>query len=196
MDSEGYVAIGWPELGDLSRFDNMKINEMKNEIKKIYEDNYSKTPQVIGRWTSQVTTFLTRLKQGTIVIAADGEQILGVGKITGNYQYLEEKDFPHTIETEWLYTPNEKLPHAKEGLQTTVYTLRNVENLLMIEKWLSNIEADPVDKKQQEKLSQLTGVASKIEKILKRKKQVILYGPRSEEHTSELQSRGHLVCRL
>ena len=177
MYSEGYVAIGWPELGDLSRFDNMKINEMKNEIKKIYEDNYSKTPQVIGRWTSQVTTFLTRLKQGTIVIAADGEQILGVGKITGNYQYLEEKDFPHTIETEWLYTPNEKLPHAKEGLQTTVYTLRNVENLLMIEKWLSNIEADPVDKKQQEKLSQLTGVASKIEKILKRKKQVILYGP-------------------
>src|SRR5690625_7775135 len=47
----------------------------------------------------------------------------------------------------------------------------------MIEKWLSNIEADPVDKKQQEKLSQLTGVASKIEKILERKKQVILYGP-------------------
>src|SRR5439155_23280049 len=25
---------------------------------------------------------------------------------------------------------------------------------------------------------------------------VVLLGPRSEEHTSELQSRGHLVCRL
>src|SRR5690625_6998798 len=26
--------------------------------------------------------------------------------------------------------------------------------------------------------------------------QLLLFGPRSEEHTSELQSRGHLVCRL
>lgn len=177
MYSEGYVAIGWPELGNLSKFEDMKINEMKNKIKKIYEDNYSETSQVLGRWASQVTTFLTRLNQGTIVIAADGEQVLGVGKITGNYEYLEEKAFPHTIETEWITTPNEKLPYAKEGLQTTVHRLRNIDNLLMIEKWLSYTGINQMEKKRPGKLARLTGVASKIERILKRKKQVILYGP-------------------
>lgn len=95
---------------------------MKEKIKQIYEENYSQTSQVIGRWTSQVTAFLTRLKEGTIVIVADGEQVLGIGIITGNYRYLPENDFPHTIETEWLQTPNQKLPNAREGLQTTVYT--------------------------------------------------------------------------
>lgn len=178
MYSEGHVAIGWPELGDLSRFEDMKINEMKADIKKIYEENYSQTPQVIGRWTSQVTAFLTRLKKGTIVIAADGEQVLGIGKITGNYRYVPEKDFPHTIETEWLHTPNQKLPNAREGLQTTVYTMRTVENLLQIEKWLAQNKAQaPVGQTPPVKLASLTGVASKIEAILKRKKQVILYGP-------------------
>lgn len=177
MYSEGYVSIGWPELGDLSRFENMKINDMKKEIKQIYEENYSKTPQVIGRWTSQVTTFLTRLKKGAIVVAADGERVLGIGKITGDYEFREGKDFPHTIETEWLTTPNEKLPNAREGLQTTVYQLRNVENLLQIENWLSNIETDPEVGVRPEKLEALTGASSKIERILKRKKQVILYGP-------------------
>lgn len=179
MYSGGYVAIGWPELGDLSRFEDMKINEMKTEIKKIYEKNYSKTPQVVGRWTSQVTTFLRRLKKGTVVIAAEGERVLGIGKITGNYEHMKEKDFPHTIETEWLKTPNAKLPSPKEGLQTTVQILRNVDNLVMIEKWLSNtnIKLQVEGKRQHNKLDSLTGIASKIEKILKRKKQVILYGP-------------------
>lgn len=177
MYSEGNVSIGWPELGDLSRFENMKIIDMKKEIKQIYEENYSKTPQVIGRWTSQVTTFLRRLKKGTIVVAAEGEQVLGIGKITGNYEYKEGKDFPHTIETEWVMTPNEKLPNAREGLQTTVYHLRDVENLLQIEKWLANIETNQKIEVRPKKLETLTGVSSKIERILKRKKQVILYGP-------------------
>lgn len=177
MYSEGYVAIGWPELGDLNRFEDVKINQMKAEIKKIYEENYTQTPQVIGRWTSQVTAFLTRLKKGTIVVAADGEQVLGIGKITGDYRYLPEKDFPHTIETEWLHTPNQKLPNAREGLQTTVYTMRNVENLLQIEKWLSQKVLQSDNNKPTVKLASLTGVAGKIEEILKRKKQVILYGP-------------------
>lgn len=177
MYSEGYVAIGWPELGDLNRFEDVKINQMKAEIKKIYEENYTQTPQVIGRWTSQVTAFLTRLKKGTIVVAADGEQVLGIGKITGDYRYLPDKDFPHTIETEWLHTPNQKLPNAREGLQTTVYTMRNVENLLQIEKWLSQKVLQSDNNKPTVKLASLTGVAGKIEEILKRKKQVILYGP-------------------
>lgn len=55
--------------------------------------------------------------------------------------------------------------------------MKNVENLLEIEKWLSNQDQQPIRPNPPEKLDSLTGVASKIEKILKRKKQVILYGP-------------------
>ncbi|WP_200801562.1 AAA family ATPase [Bacillus sinesaloumensis] len=192
MYTNGYVAIGWPELGDLSRFDTMKINPMKAEMKKIFEEHYpTQTPQVIGRWTSQVAAFLTRLKKGTIVVAADGETILGIGKTTGTYTFREDKEFPHTIETQWLHKVNQKLPFPREGILTTVHTLKNVDNLLEIESILSQNGTSPAEPKPTGQLENLTGIASRIEGILRRKKQVILYGPPGTGKTYHAEKTSH-----
>src|SRR5439155_5277368 len=40
------------------------------------------------------------------------------------------------------------------------------------------------------------GATDRIGELVRRGIPVLAYGSRSEEHTSELQSRGHLVCRL
>ncbi|MFV8829533.1 AAA family ATPase [Alkalihalobacterium sp. APHAB7] len=194
MYIEGHIAIGWPALGDLSRFEDMKITEMKKHIRAILEENYDQTPQVIGKWTLQIVTFFTRLHRGTVIVAAEGQTVLGIGKVIGGYQYVEGKDFPHTVKVDWLKTPNTKLPNPSEGLQTTTYQLRDIDNLLAIEKILAEEQHEPIPVPT--KLEPLTGMATKIEKILSRKRQVILYGPpgtgktHHAEHTcSELSAR-------
>src|SRR5690625_5968564 len=45
------------------------------------------------------------------------------------------------------------------------------------------------------RLDEELGVSADVEYVYKFQYQA-RFGPRSEEHTSELQSRGHLVCRL
>src|SRR5207253_1456698 len=53
-----------------------------------------------------------------------------------------------------------------------------------------------VDDKQDAHVKSLDEVKAQIEPLIKQQKATRLDLVRSEEHTSELQSRGHLVCRL
>jgi 5-methylcytosine-specific restriction enzyme B len=178
MYNEGYVSIGWPKLGNLERFEDMKVTEMKNQLKSLLEEFYPQAPNVITKWANQISMFFTRLMKGTIVVAAEGEKVLGIGKVIGDYKYMEGKDFPHTIKTEWIATPNTKLPNSKEGLQTTVHALKDIDNFIAIEKLLAEPknEAFPATTVAL-KLEKLSEMTLKIEGILNRKKQVILYGP-------------------
>jgi 5-methylcytosine-specific restriction enzyme B len=87
-------------LGDLSRFDELNRTEIKKQITPLLQENYPNTPQVIGKWSTQIAIFLKKMKKGTIVVAAEGEKVLRIGKVIGGYEFKEGKDFPHTIKTE------------------------------------------------------------------------------------------------
>lgn len=110
-------------------------------------------------------------------MAADGETVLGVGQVSDEYEYREELAFPHIIKVNWIYVSKTKLPKPSEGLRTTVYQYKEFENIVEIEK-LVNIEfAELPDNNAILPLAPLTGIASQIENILERKKQIIIYGP-------------------
>lgn len=179
MYSEGYVAMGWPELGDLSDLKSMKRSQIRAEIKKRLEEKTGQSPQVINKWTRQAAAFLIHLNKGAIVVAVKGDEVLGAGKIISDYRYVPDKEFPHLYETEWLHTRHQKLPNPAEGKKSYIYTIKDPDNLLQIEKWLSQKQKrrEAPLKSPADKLTPLSGVAGKIERILKRKKQVILYGP-------------------
>ena len=121
------------------------------------------------------------MSEGDVVLAADGETILGIGKVVGEYQYEPELDLPHHREVEWLNLTAWKVP-MNEGLGTTVREIRNHgENILEAER---RIQASPPDKPHPvpppppiKKLFRLTGVPGRIQSVLERKGQVILYGP-------------------
>jgi 5-methylcytosine-specific restriction protein B len=178
MLQNGYASIGWPSLGNLRELDNKNDTSAKEYIKKNLSENYSTSPSAIGRWALQIINFCRYIKKNDIIVAVQGQNVLGLGRVIGEYEYRPGLNFPHCIDVQWLKTLNTKLPNASEGILTTVYQYKDPTNLIEIEKLLNSQDSITIiDKKPSKTLENLTGVIGKLESILYRKKQVILYGP-------------------
>ena len=179
MQDRNCVAVGWPTLGDLSWVETTKASREK--LRSLLKEKHTKHPSAGGNDVAQITQFIAEMSEGDVVLAADGETILGIGKVVGEYQYEPELDLPHHREVEWLNLTAWKVP-MNEGLGTTVREIRNHgENILEAER---RIQASPPDKPHPvpppppiKKLFRLTGVPGRIQSVLERKGQVILYGP-------------------
>ena len=172
MKSSNCVAIGWSDLGDLSNYDYNQ--EDKNKIKeKIKEMYYLDSPSLAGRKGTEVFRFVRVISEGDLVIASDGGQVIGIGKITGDYYFDPAYDFPHRRSVEWLSLEEWSLPKS-EGLRTTVFEIKNPLNIVQIEKVVFNVTPPTLQKRPPEKL---TGIPGRIQLILERKGQVIIYGP-------------------
>lgn len=173
----GYVSIGWGNLGDLNKLENMNNKEAKELLKKELSDKYPNTPQVTGKSANQVLSFYRDIKQNDTVVAVEGKKVLGIGKVVGDYEYRDGLAFPHCISVKWLMTTTEQLPKPKEGLLTTVNQYKDLDNLVEIERLMGS-GVPPIDPPTPPGiLSGLTGVIEKVEKVLHRKKQLVLYGP-------------------
>lgn len=93
MREGGFVAIGWADLSELSwvRLDQ----ESKNRLRELVQASYPNTAQAVGRAVQQVFNFVAAIAEGDIVLASDGAAVLGVGRVTGEYQFDGSADFPH-----------------------------------------------------------------------------------------------------
>jgi len=174
------IAVGWDKVGDLS--DIAYDRASKERVRELIGDTCpDKSPQVIGRETQQLFNFAAVLEEGDIVLAADGQTIIGVGRIAGNYLYDPSSDFPHRRPVDWLRHDEWQLPQKKEGVRTSVHPLRRFpENLVEIERRILTAgELVPIVPAVVLKpgVPRLTGVPGRIQSILERKGQVILYGP-------------------
>jgi 5-methylcytosine-specific restriction protein B len=199
MRDKGIVSVGWSELGDLS--DLTYDQQSKNRVRDLMAKEYPSTPQVIGRHAQQLFTFVTAVKEGDIVLAADGMTIYGIGRVTEGYKYDSSMDFPHYHPIQWLYIGEFKLPYAKEGLRTSLSEITEPDNQLEIQRIILNpavlsLPAQIINPLQS--LPTLDGWPGRIQKILERKGQVILYGPPgtgkthwAEQTACELAARKH-----
>lgn len=180
MMENSYISIGWSELGDLNKY-GQEDSEFRNSLKDAVEQHYPNPPQTISRELNEIIRFVKTIKENDIIVAGDGMQTLGIGRVTGGYEYHEGLQFPHVREVEWVYVEQTQLPEAKEGLRTTVYPYKNADNILKIRELLSIEPAESkktaVVKPVERPLIPLEGIMKKIDSILERKKQLILYGP-------------------
>lgn len=181
MRDGSYVAVGWPALGDLS--DVTLTQTSKDDLRARMANRYPSTPQAIGKATLQLLRFVAGFEAGDIVLAADGGEILGVGRIGGDYCYMPGEDFPHRRAVDWLSTRSWQLP-VSEGLRTTIHEMRkDARNLVEAERVILEPQAGmppPPPGNQAVPLpppSELTGVLARLSTVLDRKGQVILYGP-------------------
>lgn len=175
----GYVSIGWPKLGNLRDYEEQDKTNLKAKLVEVLEKEYSNTPQAIGKFANQILSFYFNINPQDVIVAVDGERVLGVGQAAGGYEYKDGLAFPHIIKVDWIYLAETHLPNPREGILTTVYQYKETDNILAIEKLANTpfIESLYADDSEAEPLTPLSGISLQIENILNRKKQVILYGP-------------------
>lgn len=173
MRDGNYVSIGWSDVGDLSwlEYSQKSKDELRNIVNKQYSPN---TPQATGQITSKIFNFVIHIRENDIVLAADGQQILGIGRVIGDYEYEALLDFPHIKPVEWLSFENWEL---EEGLRRAVAELRKPANLVEIEKKIFTIETKAFHKSGKSVHNKLSGIPGRIQDILARKRQVIIFGP-------------------
>lgn len=172
MLEKDYISIGWSELGDLTQY-GQEDSEIRNSLKEPFEKLYPNVPQTVSREINEIRFFKT-IKENDIVVAGDGMQTLGIGRVLGGYEYHEGLEFPHIRQVEWVYTEQTQLPEAKEGLRTTVISYKNVDNILTIRELLAKGATEPkntvVIKPIERPLLPLEGPIKKIDSILERQK--------------------------
>ncbi len=173
MRAGSHVSIGWSDMGDLSWVEYSQNS--KDQLSEIVKEQYaSKTPQEVGKTTRKIFDFVTRIGEDDIVLAADGKQILGIGRVIGNYEYNAALGFPHMRPVEWLSFESWEL---SEGLQNAVAEIRKPVNLVEIERKILTPGKETISIPTKSIRKKLSGIPGRIQEILERKKQVILYGP-------------------
>jgi 5-methylcytosine-specific restriction protein B len=179
MKDENCAAIGWRMIGDLSGLADDP--DGKSKIRKQLEAEGDK-PNIASNSANQISNFVTRVAEGDVVLAADGEQILGIGKVTGPYAFkaTDNHGAPHRRPVNWLDTQTWKLPE-REGLRSTVRQLNKYPvNLVEIEKRLFGAATESAPQAPAVAVKALGGLESipgRIQAALERKGQVIVYGP-------------------
>jgi 5-methylcytosine-specific restriction protein B len=178
MRSGNCVAIGWSELGDLSAFTpDLKSRE---SIKALMAEKYPNDPRTTGRSGSEVFRFVATVSEGDLAFACDGAAVLGIGKVSGGYSYLQDADFPHQRPVQWLSLEEWKMPKP-EGLRKTVYEIKDSNNLIEAERRLLSKGDKSIHIEPQVRVAplvtKLQGFVGRVQSALERKGQVILYGP-------------------
>ena len=187
MKAGGYAAVGWAELGDLSPV--LAGEDVKGKLAEMLIKEYQNEPNVASRKAGEIRNFAKDMGESDVILAAEGERILGIGLIKGPYRFetTPPENAPHRRQVEWHITPEWKLP-VSEGLRTTVWKLRKDDrNLVEVERKLldpalPNI-SQPMARAQSpqkaiRKIVRLEGkIPGQLQTILERKGQAILYGP-------------------
>ena len=134
MKTNDLVCIGWSDIGDL----NEAEIKTKNDIKKLFENEgiYKDKKGVLTRKAGEIFDFYSKVNIGDVVLAQDGETVLGIGIVKDEYFFNEKENFAHQKMVEWKVI-NPKLKN-KEGLQTTVYKISEINMHHKIEDLLNN----------------------------------------------------------
>jgi 5-methylcytosine-specific restriction enzyme B len=179
MREENCAAVGWDTIEDLSGLADDPGG--KDKIRKQLEAEGHK-PNVASGSANQISSFVTRISEGDVILAANGQDILGIGKVTGPYQYksADAHGAPHRRPVKWLETKTWKLPET-EGLQSTVRQLNKYPaNLVEIERRLFAASPEPAVQSTAAAINvlrELEDIPGRIQAILDRKGQAIVYGP-------------------
>jgi 5-methylcytosine-specific restriction protein B len=186
MRDGAFVSIGWHDVvPDLTSYVGQDRNDIKNQIRDWLLPRWPSNPSMATRKAGEILNFARAIAEHDFVLAVEGQKVLGVGRVSGPYEYDPELDFPHKRPVEWLLLDDWQMP-VTEGPRTTVFELgRNADNLLEIERRVFHRGPIPASAGQSSPgvsnitvpLPPLDPLAARIDSILHRKGQIVLYGP-------------------
>lgn len=149
MRAGNCIAACWPEWGDLSAVEPAGLAQ-------------------------QAARFVTRIREGDLVLACDVERVFGIGRVIGPYSHEPTTEFRHRRPVQWLTQDPWTLPEPSRPKSIISHLPKAAANILQTEQrlWASSGPRKPLIPTQR-----LSGTAGRIQSILERKCQVILYGP-------------------
>jgi 5-methylcytosine-specific restriction protein B len=200
MLAGGFAAVGWRALGDLSAVASGPLDKAAWEAKykAVYPHAHGPTE---SNQRKQLLDFVRTAQERDVIVAADGQQVLGIGQITGPYVHRPDlAPFAHTRPVEWLaFPPKGATWKLDEGLQTTFRMLRDAKTWVAVERWRFDDADEGPGSNRVQVMPALAPVIARVERVLRRKGQVILHGPpgtgktfRGEQAACELASRAWL----
>jgi 5-methylcytosine-specific restriction protein B len=192
MRAGSFVSIGWGDaLGNLTEVIGGEPRPAKQKIRDWLLPSLENAG-VATRKAGEVFNFCRVMEENDLVLACEGQDVIGVGRVRGSYRYDNGLTFPHLRPVEWLLVDRWKMPES-EGLHTTVCEIgRKALNLLELERRLfvrglpsSNLSplthspagAAGLADVETVPLPGLDPLMARIEATLTRKGQIVLYGP-------------------
>lgn len=140
MLNGNFVSIGWSRIGDLYAKEVTEKAEIINLLDKFkydFKNNSSKS-----RKAGEIFNFYDTIKTGDIVLAQDGDTVLGVGEVIGDYEFNADLDFTHTRPVKWFASDMTDFL-SSDGRRTTVFeitdtsTISRVKNIVNAENNIS-----------------------------------------------------------
>jgi 5-methylcytosine-specific restriction protein B len=196
MRAHGLVHVGWPKVGDLSELaDSLGTKEaIADRVSKFYPGS----PKSIGNAVNQLLRFSARYNPRDRITVTLGENVLGIGELSGPYTYNPTSASPHERRVTWKSLVEWKeLP--TESRRSSLGTIKDPPNRVAIERHIiedassvagaavavdrtmsgaSFREDSPASASRSTlALPRLQGELARVQEILERKGQVILYGP-------------------
>ena len=165
------IALPYSEIGNLSKYTYGQ--EARDAIKgMVKEKYYPDAPQTADKKGLGLFRLATVVEEGSLVtVTADGK-VLGIGRVTGPYDYEAGTELPHRRPVEWLSLEVWRLPRPI-GTETTIVLIRDDTSIVEIEK---KFKARLLLIVKPENLHPVSSRAyRRIQSILERKGQVILH---------------------
>lgn len=182
MRDGGFASVGFSEVPDLTAV--IGQDTARERVREWLSPSYPTNPSMASRKTGEILKFAQEMAENDLVLACEGQTVLGVGRIRGPYEYEEKLEFSHKRPVEWLLHEEWPMPD-QEGLRTTVWELgRSAKNLLELERRLfirgpvaAAVPRYTATAAAALSLPPLDPVTARVEGILRRKGQVVFYGP-------------------
>jgi MoxR-like ATPase len=127
MLSNKAIGVGWIELGDLSKLKGANIAVHK----KLFAKAYQNKPSKYKKDYHQITNFLN-IKEGDLIIANMGRSaVVGIGRVTGPFQYRQELPLPNSYPVEWFDIRKRTIDDQGPSWQMTIRQLdkKTFENI-------------------------------------------------------------------
>jgi 5-methylcytosine-specific restriction protein B len=115
MRDGGFVSIGWhKQIQDLSGLTGQEKSSIRDRIQEWLLPIYPDNPGVATRKAGEVVNFTQEMAENDLVLACQGTQVLGVGRVCGPYEYMAISSFPTSARWNGCYLSSGRCQHKNE----------------------------------------------------------------------------------
>ena len=124
MRDTGVACIGWGDLGDLRQQEILTRETLVDLLAEAYPEE---TVQWRGRNANEILPFVRDARDGDIVLAQSGADVLGVGVLAGAYTFNPEHKYSHERPVQWQEVQGSFT--SNENLRTTFREITDVRTI-------------------------------------------------------------------